>query len=149
MTHAGEVLAFGMIPQAKPLLPVVDNSIMSELATQHVTPKQEIMVMTTAGQPANLLIAAVLTVRWVAPMSYQRLPVSEICWLAGCVQQKCLCCMWVFKSTRGFSYSNEMCRCSHETFLGDAATFNMLVRLVEMSLHLQLIRCDPINMPHL
>ena len=47
---AGEVLAFGAIPQAKPLLPVVDNSIKSELATQHVTPRQEFMVMTTAGE---------------------------------------------------------------------------------------------------
>ena len=50
---AGEVLAFGATPQAKPLLPVVDNSIKSELATQHVTPKQEFMVMTTAGQTAR------------------------------------------------------------------------------------------------
>ena len=46
---AGEVLAFGLCPQAKPLLPVIDNTIKSELATQHVTPAQHFMVMTTAG----------------------------------------------------------------------------------------------------
>ena len=47
---AGEVLAFGLCPQAKPLLPVIDNTIKSELATQHVTPAQHFMVMTTAGR---------------------------------------------------------------------------------------------------
>ncbi len=47
---AGEVLAFGLCPQAKPLLPVIDNTIKSELATQHVTPAQHFMVMTTAGK---------------------------------------------------------------------------------------------------
>ena len=49
LLDAGEVLAFGTIAQAKPLLPVMDNTIKSELATQHVTPAQQFMVMTTAG----------------------------------------------------------------------------------------------------
>ena len=47
----GEVLAFGARVQSKPLLPVMNNTIKSELATQHVTPAQHFMVMTTAGKP--------------------------------------------------------------------------------------------------
>ena len=46
----GEVLAFGARAQSKSLLPVMDNTIKSELATQHVTPGQQFMVMTTAGK---------------------------------------------------------------------------------------------------
>ncbi|DBA94363.1 TPA: hypothetical protein ACH3X1_001969 [Trebouxia sp. C0004] len=56
---AGEVLAFGVCPQAKPLLPVIDNTIKSELATQHVTPAQHFMVMTTAGATQALRLRPV------------------------------------------------------------------------------------------
>ncbi len=61
---AGEVLAFGLCPQAKPLLPVIDNTIKSELATQHVTPAQHFMVMTTAGKlyPALTILTLLFSV---------------------------------------------------------------------------------------
>lgn len=48
---AGEVLAFGACAHSKSLLPVMNNTIKSELATQHVTPGQHFLVMTTAGKP--------------------------------------------------------------------------------------------------
>ena len=50
LNTTGEVLAFGARAQSKSLLPVMDNTIKSELATQHVTPGQQFMVMTTAGK---------------------------------------------------------------------------------------------------
>ena len=55
LNPAGEVLAFGARAQSKLLLPVMDNTIKSELATQHVTPGQHFMVMTTAGKQCCLL----------------------------------------------------------------------------------------------
>ena len=55
LNTAGEVLAFGARAQSKSLLPVMDNTIKSELATQHVTPGQHFMVMTTAGKQCCVL----------------------------------------------------------------------------------------------
>ena len=63
---AGEVLAFGAISQAKPLLPVVDNSIKSELATQHVTPRQEFMVVATAGEYLTMASKQSTTLLWLS-----------------------------------------------------------------------------------
>lgn len=60
-SDAGEVLAFGACQQATPLLPVVENTIKSELATQHVTPAQHFMVMTTAGDSCLLVLIGVHT----------------------------------------------------------------------------------------
>ena len=57
---AGEVLSFGACIQSKPLLPAMDNTIKSELATQHVTPAQHFMVMTTAGKSHTLLLLLLL-----------------------------------------------------------------------------------------
>ena len=52
----GEVLAFAARAQSKSLLPVMGNTIKSELATQHVTPGQHFMVMTTAGKQCCVLV---------------------------------------------------------------------------------------------
>ena len=57
LNTAGEVLAFGACAQSKSLLPVMDNTIKSELATQHVTPGQHFMVMTTAGKQCCVLVS--------------------------------------------------------------------------------------------
>ena len=57
---AGEVLAFGARAQSKLLLPVMGNTIKSELATQHVTPGQHFLVMTTAGKQRCFCIAVSL-----------------------------------------------------------------------------------------
>ena len=55
LNTVGEVLAFGARAQSKSLLPTMNNTVKSELATQHVTPRQEFMVMTTAGKQCCVL----------------------------------------------------------------------------------------------